>query len=107
MRWHIQPIDLHVRGYPDSAGADGKECFDAVKRYVVIATVQLLGKGRANIIGHLRSTEDRIRQREYRDLLMKLRDEYGVMKVSWVHQDEEASHDTAPAPPVTPRTRHN
>ena len=97
MHWHLQPIDLHARGYPEDSGVDGQDCFNRAVSYTAIATVQLLGKGRANIIGHLR-TGDRIGQREYRKLLLKLRAEYGVQTVTWVHEGEDGSHDTAPAP---------
>ena len=97
MHWHLQPIDLHARGFPDDAGPDGQKCFDEGVSYTAIATVQLLGKGRANIIGHLRNG-DRIGRREYRKLLLKLRAEYGIQTVTWVHEGEDGSHDTAPAP---------
>lgn len=97
MHWHLQPFDLHARGFDDGDGIDGQDCYDREKSYFVIATVQLLGKGKANIIAHLRAG-DQISQRDYRKLLLKLYKEYGVTKVRWVHEGKESEHDTAPAP---------
>ena len=97
MHWHLQATSLLARAWPDEMGVDGQDCFDRGEPYAAIATVQLLGAGRANIIGHLRSG-DPIGQREYRKLLLKLRAEYGVQTVTWVHDGEDGSHDTAPAP---------
>lgn len=97
MHWHLQPILAIARGYPNPAGTSDKDCFKREVEFAAVATVHLLGGGRAHIVGHLRSGEP-IRQREYRELLDQLRDNFGVHDVTWKHAGEDETHDTKPAP---------
>ena len=99
MHWHADPITLTLRGYADEAGSSGRACFAKSVPYQVVATVQLLGGGKCNILGLKGDGNMPLKKRDYRGLLDLLRDEHGIRQVLSIRHGADADFDTTPAPP--------
>ena len=100
MRWHAQPVVLLLRGWPDSAGPSGQACFDAHLKCPVIATVQLLGNGKAAIQGLKGEESMPMHRQNYLDLLDLLLTDFGVQLLGSVRHGKDTEHETGPMPLV-------